>query len=185
MAAPDSATDPAARRPGRRLLRALMRALRAPLRLLLALVILFEEWGWEPLQRLMARIARLPILRQFEALIARLPPYAALAAFLVPALALFPVKLGALWLIAQGQKLAGLAIIVVAKLVGTAVMARLFKLTQPALMRLAWFAALFERWLRYKAMLVDWVRASAAWRAAHEWRAQMREALRRLRARWF
>jgi hypothetical protein len=159
--------------------------LRAPLRLALALIILFEEWGWEPLQRAMAWLARLPVLRQLEALIARLPPYAALAVFFVPTCALFPVKLGALWLIAQGHKLAGLAIIVIAKVVGTAVLARLFKLTQPALLRLAWFAALFGWWVRYKAMLVAWVRASAIWRMAHEWRVQMRRALRRLRARWF
>ena len=45
---------------------------------LIALLVLFEEWGWEPLQRLMARIARLPGLRQLEAAIARLPPWAAL-----------------------------------------------------------------------------------------------------------
>jgi hypothetical protein len=31
---------------------------------LLALVILFEEWGWEPLQRALARLGRLPVLRQ-------------------------------------------------------------------------------------------------------------------------
>ena len=36
------------------------------LRLAVALVILFEEWGWEPLQRLMARLARLPLLAWLE-----------------------------------------------------------------------------------------------------------------------
>jgi hypothetical protein len=178
MPQPGPAPQPA--RPGR-----LGAWLRAPLRLLLALIVLFEEWGWEPLQRGMARIARLPVLRQLEALIERLPPYGALAVFFVPTLALLPVKLGALWLIAQGQKLAGLAIIVIAKVVGTAVLARLFKLTQPALLRMAWFAALFGWWVRYKAMLMAWVRASAMWRMAHEWRVQMRQALRRLRSRWF
>jgi hypothetical protein len=159
--------------------------LRAPLRLVLALIILFEEWGWEPLQRLMARIARLPVLRQLEALIARLPPYAALAVFFVPTLALFPVKIGALWLIARGQKAAGLVVLVIAKLVGTAVLARLFALTRPALMQLAWFAKLFEHWSRYKAALVEWVRASAVWRRMHVWRVQMREAMRAWRQRWF
>ena len=33
----------------------------------LALVILFEEWGWLPLQALLARLARWPPLRSAEA----------------------------------------------------------------------------------------------------------------------
>ena len=155
---------------------------KAPLRLVLALVILFEEWGWEPLQRLMARIARLPPLRQIEALIARAPPYVALVVFFVPTLALLPVKIGALWLVAHGQKLLGVLVIAAAKVVGTALMARLFTLTQPALMRLPWFAALYGRWSAWKEALLAWVRSSAVWRTMRAWRRQWRERLRRWRA---
>src|SRR6185295_20235912 len=57
-------------RPMKRLITALKRAFGV----LVALIVLFEEWGWEPLQRLMARIGRLPVLRHIEALIERLPP---------------------------------------------------------------------------------------------------------------
>jgi hypothetical protein len=62
----------------------------------LALLILFEEWGWEPLQRLLAYIGELPGFRWMEDVLRRLPPYAALAVFLVPTLLLLPVKLLAL-----------------------------------------------------------------------------------------
>ena len=148
--------------------------------LLLALLILFEEWGWEPLNRLLMRLGRLPVLRSLEAWIARLPPHAALVAFLVPALALLPVKLLALGLIAQGQRLLGLGVILVAKLVGTAVVARLFALTQPALMRLPWFARVYGRWAVWKAALLAQVRATWAWRAARV----LRRRLRRSWARW-
>jgi hypothetical protein len=157
--------------------------LKAPLRLLLALVILFEEWGWQPLQDLMARIARLPVLRQIEALIARLPPYAALVVFFLPGLASLPVKIGALWLIAHGQRLLGLALIVAAKVVGTAIVARLFTLTRPALMRLAWFARLHGRWTAWKEALLAWVRGSAAWRGLQAWRLRLREQSRSWRQR--
>ncbi|MBL8347596.1 MAG: hypothetical protein JNN03_19325 [Rubrivivax sp.] len=166
------------RRPNR-----LITWLKAPLRLLLALIILFEEWGWQPLQNLMARIARLPVLRSIEARIARLPPYAALVVFFLPGLALLPVKIGALWLVAHGQRLAGLAVIVAAKLVGTAIVARLFTLTRPALMRLAWFAALYARWTGWKEQLLAWVRGSALWRSLHAWRLRLREPLRSWRSR--
>lgn len=146
----------------------------------LALVILFEEWGWDPLQRLLARIGQWPGFRWIEGRVRALPPYAALALFALPALMLLPVKLAALWLIHQGRTLLGLGIIVIAKVAGTAIVARLFTLSQPALMQLGWFARLYARWSAWKHGLLVWVRASAAWRAARALKAR----LRRQWARW-
>jgi hypothetical protein len=143
---------------------------------LLALVILFEEWGWEPLQRMVARLMRLPPLAWLERRIAALPSWPALAVLVVPALALLPLKLLALWLIGRGQSMVGVLLIVGAKLVGTAVVARLFALTHPSLMRMPWFAALYTRWVVWKSSLLARVRASWAWRAG---RVIKRRLLRR------
>ncbi|HSW08103.1 hypothetical protein [Aquabacterium sp.] len=162
------------------MLRGLGRGVKALSTGLLALLILFEEWGWQPLQRAMGWVARLPVLRQLEALIVRLPPRWALGVFLLPSLLLLPVKLLALFLVAQGQKTLGLGVIVLAKLVGTAIVARLFTLTQPALMRMAWFASLYARWTTWKEALLARVRASWAWR----WGRAFKRQLRRRWARW-
>ena len=89
----------------------MLKMLLAPLlwsiRLVLALIILFEEWGWEPLQRFMARIGQLPVIRHLEAAVRRLSPYLALAVLLVPSLFLIPIKLLALWLIGRGHAALG------------------------------------------------------------------------------
>ena len=148
----------------------------------LALVILFEEWGWEPLARALAALGRLPLFRQIERGIQALPPYAALVVFFLPALAVLPVKLFALWLLAGGHAILGVAIIFVAKVAGTAVLARLFALTKPALLRLEWFARLYERWTTWKDALLARIRASAAWQAARRAKAEARELWLRLRA---
>ena len=140
------------------------RWLRRGFEALIALLILFEEWGWEPLQRALGWVARLPPLAWLERRIAALPPYAALGVFILPTLLLLPVKLAALWLIGLGRAGLGLTLIVVAKLVGTALLARLFKLTQPALMQLAWFARWYGRWTVWKSAIVERVRLSWAWR---------------------
>ncbi len=145
----------------------------------LAMIILFEEWGWEALQALAERIGRWPPLRWLEGRISRLPPWGALVAYFVPALALLPVKLGALWLVGSGHALAGLVVIVAAKVAGTALLARLFALTKPALMRLPWFARGYERWRAWKLALLARVRASRAWRAAAAWKRRMRAAWER------
>ena len=147
---------------------------------LVALVVLFEEWGWEPLQRWMARLARLPGLRQLEQWVMRLPPWAALLALLLPSVLLVPVKLAALWLIGIGKGSLGVSVIVVAKIVGTAVVARLFTLTRPALKRLRWFEVIYERWAAWKESVIARVRASWAWRAG---RVFKRAALRQW-TRW-
>lgn len=155
----------------------LVRALQSVATGLFALLLLFEEWGWEPLRRAVAWLMRWPPLAALERAIARLPPYGALLVFFVPMLLLLPVKLGALWLIAQGHALLGVALVLAAKVVGTALVAHLFHLTQPALMRLGWFASLYTRWTGWKEAVFERVRASWAWRSARVMR-------RRLAARW-
>jgi hypothetical protein len=155
-------------------LRVLLRLVKGTFGALLALVILFEEWGWEPLQRALAWVGRLPGLRWIERWIAGLPPYGALAVFLLPSLLLLPIKLLALWLISRAWVVAGTLVIVAAKLVGTAIVARLFSLTQPALMTLPWFARSYTRWSAWKTRLLTQVRASWLWRTARELRQQWR-----------
>ena len=166
------------------LLRWPLRALKGVLGWLLALVILFEEWGWEPLQRALARIGQLPGLRWMERWLASLPPYPALAIFLVPTLLLLPVKLLALWFISRSWVVLGTLVIVVAKLVGTAVVARLFSLTQPALMTLPWFARLHTRWLAWKETLLKRVRASRPWRLARQMHQQWRSRWLDWKTKW-
>jgi hypothetical protein len=146
---------------------------------LFALVLLFEEWGWEPLQRLVARITHWPPLAALERRVAALPSWAALAVFALPGLLLLPVKLAALWAISRGHALLGLLVIVAAKIGGTAIVARLYALTQPALMRMAWFARWNGRWTVWKNDLLARVRASWAWRVARVMRRLAGRAWRR------
>jgi hypothetical protein len=161
-----------------------VRLLKAQVGWLLALVILFEEWGWEPLQRALAWVGRLPGLRWAERRIQTLPPYCALGLFLLPTLLLLPVKLLALWLIGQGKVFAGTLVILSAKVVGTAIVARLFTLTQPALMRMGWFAKLYGRWTVWKTALLAQVRASWAWRFARVVKHRVKQRWQHLRAKW-
>jgi len=161
------------------MLKLLFAPIRWLIRVILAVVILFEEWGWEPLQRAMAAIGRLPVFRQLEAVVRRLPPYVALVVFFLPGLLLLPIKLLALWLIGIGHAGMGLCVIVGAKVIGTAVVARIFALTQPALMSLPWFARLYGRWTVWKEGLLVWVRASAVWRSARAIKLRIKRLMRR------
>ncbi len=162
------------------MLKILITPLRWAIRLVLALVIVFEEWGWEPLKRWVGKLSRLPAVARLETRLRGLPPYGALAVLLLPSLLILPVKLLALWLLTLGRVGLGMLVVIAAKLVGTAMLAWLFGLIQPSLMRLAWFARLYGRWSNWKAELLAWVRASLVWRWS---RVIKRAALRWLR-RW-
>lgn len=146
-----------------------------------ALVIFIEEWGWRPLSALVARLAHWPPLARLEARIRALGPRAALALFLVPAVLLFPIKVLALWLIHLGRGGLGLLVIVLAKLVGTALVGRLFVLTEPQLMRYRWFARALAWWQATKARVHAAVRRSLAWRMARALRRRISVWLRRAR----
>lgn len=158
------------------------KVLRAILLAPVALFLLFEEWGWEPLAAGFAALGRLPWWGRLERWITRLPPWAALLAFGVPVLALIPLKLLALYLFGLGHVTVGLALILAAKLTGTALAARLFQLTQPALMQMPWFARLYTPWKAWKDKIMTQARASLPWRMARRFKTRVKLAAARLLA---
>ncbi len=134
------------------------------LTVVVGIFLLFEEWGWEPLRRATLALSRLQPIAALERAIVQLPPYAALVVFAVPIILLIPVKLGALYLLALGQHVLAIGLLIAAKLVGTGLAARLYQLTQPQLMRIPWFAHAYALFAPWKEAAYARVRASRAWR---------------------
>jgi hypothetical protein len=149
--------------------------LAAPFVFVAAIVILLEDWLWDDLARMAAAIGRLPIFRQIEALIVSLPPYASLAVFAAPSLLLIPVKLGALWLIGHEQAVLGLATVVAAKIAGTALVARIYYLTEPKLLLIGWFARLHARFVAFKARVYKAIKSTGIYQRAHHQYLRTRE----------
>lgn len=147
---------------------------------LAALVILFEEWLWEPLKRLMLRFSRLPVVRQLSDRIARLSPRAAVLVFIAPMVLLFPFKIAGLWLIGHGHALLGLTTFLAAKLMGTAIFAWLFTLTKDSLLRISWFAAAYSWVHRISDAAHAWIHRQAIYRWARLMAARVKARVTRL-----
>jgi hypothetical protein len=158
-------------------LRPLWRVVRALLLALAAAVLLIEEWGWRPLTAWAARITRWPPLARLEDRLRRLSPRRALALFMVPALLLFPIKLMALWFIHRGHIALGIAVIVAAKLLGTAFVGRLFIVLEPQLLQFARFARALAWWRATRRRIKSALRAWLPWRT-------LKVGMRRWRTRW-
>ena len=167
-----------------KLLVLLWQVLRALLLAVAAIWFFLEEFGWHPLAAWLRRFSRWAPWARVEARIAALAPRWALALFMLPAAVLLPVKLLALGLIDAGRPLAGVAVIVAAKLVGTALGGWLFMLTRPSLMRVRWFARAMAWWRLLRRRVRHVLDASPAWRALRRlprhWRVRLRALRRRI-----
>jgi hypothetical protein len=156
----------------------LRRIARGLLSVPVAIWLLFEDWVWNNLLALMAYLGKLPPIAWVERQIAKSPPYVALIAFLIPATVLLPFKLLALWLIAQGQAALGALVFIIAKIIGTAFIARIFSLTKPALLTISWFRRSYEWLVAWKERLYAYLRGLPAYRWIGQWLREMREELR-------
>jgi hypothetical protein len=143
----------------------------------IALFLLFEEWGWVPLAALLSRLKNIPFWAWCERRIAKLPPWAALILLLAPSIGLLPAKFMALWLIRHGQYGLGIFVLLSAKLVGTALLARLFELIQPALMQFGWFAKWYPRWKAWKDKLLASIRSSRVWQLGRSIKLQVKSLI--------
>lgn len=121
----------------------------------LAVVFLLEAWLWDLVQPVIARIIRALPLAQLKAaierLIERLPPWATALVIAAPDLVLVPIKLGGLWLSAKGKVILGMSIFLTAKVLGVVLTVFLFELCRPKLMQMAWFAKVYDWFVRARA----------------------------------
>jgi hypothetical protein len=152
----------------RELLRTAWEIARGPLigalNVVAALIVLFEEWGWRPLSEFLARLAKYAPVAAVERWIAGLPPYPALLAIALPTTLLLPLKFVAVWLLANEHFLTATLLFFGAKVASTALIARVFILTKPSLMRIAWFARTYNWFVPWKDALFAEIRASRVWR---------------------
>lgn len=160
------------------------RRLLAPLVYLAALLLMLEEWLWDATQAVLARIPDWPFLMRLQRWVERLSPYAALLIFLAPTLLLLPVKILALLSITHGHPTLGLVIILSAKILGTALVARIYALTRRSLLSLPWFQRAHDRLLAFKDRMIAQLHASAGWIRIQALLAALRGSSRDFVQRW-
>jgi hypothetical protein len=126
----------------------LLRRLLKPLWILLAIVFLIEAWLWSHLAPIVGWVVNLISLPAIRARVAgwieKLPPWATLFVFIIPAVLLFPIKLFGLWMLAKGSWLGAMATLGLAKVVSMGVTAFIFEVTRPKLLQMAWFRWVYE-----------------------------------------
>ena len=156
------------------------RVITYPLLFVAGLVILVEEALWR-LSELLALLGKFPVFHAIEDGIRRLPPWGAMALFGIPSLCLAPIKFLALYWMAGGHPILGISTIITAKITGTAVVARLFQLTQSQLLTIRWFRWTYDHFMRLRAAAYGLWWGSAVGRLWRSIRERNRSWIRR---RW-
>lgn len=128
----------------------------------LALIFLLESWLWDNVKDWLRALERRLGLDRLEVWLAefvsRLSPPMTLALFAVPAVAVFPFKIVALWLFAGGHFFSGLAAIFLVKTLTLGVEAFLFDICRDKLLEMAWFGRFYSMVLDVRAWATILVR---------------------------
>jgi hypothetical protein len=119
---------------------------------LLAIILIFEEWLWDLLTAFGHKLIQWLSLEQFEQWLRQTDPTMALVAFSIPILIVAPINLVAFELLVNGLILQSVLMEVLAKLLGTLLVARVFALTKPQLLTFAFLRIIYStiiRWLHW------------------------------------
>jgi hypothetical protein len=101
---------------------------------ILAILLIIEEWLWDLLTAFGHKLVQWLHLEQIEQWLRQTSPVMALAAFSIPILIVAPINLVGFELLANGLILQGILSEILAKLLGTLLVARVFALTKPQLL---------------------------------------------------
>jgi hypothetical protein len=141
----------------------LKRALELMIVPLAAAIVFFEQTLIKYLNIAMVAVARWPPIAKVEAWLVSLPPYAALTAFVAPSVLILPIKLVAFWFAAVGRYELAVGSLIAGKMLGTAILARLYRILRPGLMAIPWFAKADNWFFYWRDQAYAFVKALPAW----------------------
>ncbi len=160
--------------------RHLKRALELLLVPVAAAIVFVEETLIRYLNRVTAALARWEPVARLEAWLKTLPPWAALLALVAPWLLLLPIKFATLWFLAQGRVVLAFIAVASGKVIGTAIIARFYRILRPTLVMLPWFARVDAWFWRWHDWLYAFVKALPAWQKTMEVIQRVRLRLKEL-----
>jgi hypothetical protein len=147
----------------------------------LAVILIIEEWLWDALSAFGHSLIRWLNLEAFEQWLSRTSPTLALVAFSIPIMIVTPINLLAFGLLAHGMILQGILLELLAKLLGTVLIARVFALTKPQLLTFTFLRVIYTTitgWLH-------WAHQKIAETSVYRWSKQFKAEAKARFSAWF
>jgi hypothetical protein len=138
---------------------------------LLAIVLIIEEWLWDILTAFGRSLSLWLNLQQLEQWLSKTTAAMALVAISIPILIVAPINLVAFGLLAHGLILQGILMEILAKLLGTLLVARVFALTKPQLLTFVFLNIIYTNIIRW----LHWAHDKVTETAVYRWAKQLRD----------
>ena len=138
------------------------------------MLLLIEEWLWYGTAKFLRDLGSLPFFAACGAWFRRRTPYQALALFVLPILSLLPLKGVIVLAFMHGRHMLGIVMLILEKLIFSAIFAALYQLTEPAITRIGWVLRAQGAFLRVRRALHAWLEIQPAYRQARAWLRRMR-----------
>lgn len=148
---------------------------------LFAIILVIEEWLWDVLTALGHALVQWLHLQKIERWLSQASPPQALVAFSIPLLLVTPLNLLAIGLLAHGLILQGIVLEIVAKLLGTLLVARVFALTKTQLLTYRFIHVTYTTITGWLAWAHQKVVDTAIYRLAKQFKADVKRRF----ATWF
>jgi hypothetical protein len=127
---------------------------------------LLDELLFPIFRPLIRWLGQLGIFERIGVLIGQLPPYLVLLLLGVPFVLIEPLKVYALLLIATGQLVTGVMLMLLAQVLSLLILERIYHAGHAPLMRIAWFRAVMGWVIALRDKALGLIRATSAWRFA-------------------
>ncbi|MDI1230433.1 MAG: hypothetical protein Q7U18_13555 [Methylobacter sp.] len=147
----------------------------------LAVVLIIEEWLWDALSAFGHSLIRWLNLETVEQWLSQTSPPLALVAFSIPLIIVTPINLVAFGLLAHGLIVQGILLELLAKLLGTVLIARVFALTKPQLLTFTFLRVIYTTvtgWLQ-------WAHQKVTETPVYRWSKQFKAEAKARFAAWF
>jgi hypothetical protein len=148
---------------------------------LLAIILIIEEWLWDILTALGHSLIQWLRLERVELWLTQTSPTMALVAFSIPILIVLPINLVAIGLLAHGLILEGIGVELLAKLLGTVLIARVFALTKPQLLTFNFLRVVYTTIMAW----LQWAHQKVVETQVYRWGQHFKAETKARFATWF
>lgn len=148
---------------------------------LLAIFLIIEEWLWDLLTAFGHSLVQWLHLESLEQWLSETSPTMALVAISIPILIVTPLNLAALVLLANGLILQGILMEVLAKLLGTLLITRVFALTKPQLLKFSFLNIIYTTIIGW----LQWAHQKITETPVYRWAKQFKAEAKARFAAWF
>lgn len=138
-----------------------------------AIFLYFQEWFWNAAKPIIEKISVYKIIQVVEDWVKKLNPACSLLLFVFPAAVVQIAEIWGLKISASGSPFLGTSVYLLAKIFGFMAISRIYYVTKPKTMQIAWFKAFIDWFLKIKGIVYAKLEEVGVWKLIKRMRLRL------------